>query len=55
MLFRSLDQFLNQEVFATMAATTQEPDPADVEVFARFMAAYQAGLKIERAAIESLR
>ena len=51
----ALDQFLNQEVFATMATTTQEPDPADVEAFARFMAAYQAGLKIERAAIESLR
>ena len=51
----TLDQFLDQEVFARMAAATRKPETADVEAFARFLEAYQTGLKIERAAIDCLR
>lgn len=51
----TLDEFLNREVFSAMEATTLAPDPADTASFAQFMAAYQAGLKIERAAVENLR
>lgn len=50
----TLDEFLNQDVFSAMEATTRKPDPADVESFAQFMALYQAGLKIEQAAVENL-
>lgn len=50
----SLPQFLTDKVFANEKSITMEPDPQDVEGFTAFMERYTAGLKIERAAVESL-
>jgi len=51
----SLEACLATKVFAGVDATTLTPDPRDVEGFAAFMARYEAGLMIERAAIQGLR
>ncbi len=51
---RSLEQFLNEEVFASCASTTQEPDPADREGFQTYLARFLKGLKAEEAAVEAL-
>jgi len=50
----SLDNFLNQRVFAGKACTVVEPDPDDVAGFNTFMERYTRGLAIERAAVENL-
>ena len=50
-----LEAYLTEKVFAGQNALTLAPDARDVEGFAAFMARYQQGLVIERAAIEGLR
>ena len=49
-----LETYLDEKVFAGEKATTLAPDPRDVESFTAFMARYEKGLGIERAAIEGL-
>ena len=50
----SLDDYLDSRVFADSKAIRVEPDTEDVAGFETFMKRYQAGLAIERAAVESL-
>jgi sugar (pentulose or hexulose) kinase len=50
----SLDEFLNDKVFAGQAVKTVSPDPKDVEGFEQFMERYKKGLAIERAAVDNL-
>lgn len=50
----SLDQYLNEKVFAGQEAVTIQPDIADVEGFDTFIERYTKGLPIERAAIDHL-
>ena len=52
---KSLDDFLNDDVFGGEAGTKMEPVAADVEGFDKFIERYKAGLAIERAAVESLK
>ena len=51
----SLDQFLENRVFAGASAEVVQPEPADMEGFDVFMKRYAAGLVIERAAVDALR
>ncbi len=51
----SLSDYLNQNVFTGEGGVTEEPVPGDVEGFDAFMKRYNAGLPIERAAVEALR
>ena len=51
----SLDDYLNNKVFAGMEAIEETPDAKDVEGFDRFIERYKAGLAIERAAVENLK
>jgi sugar (pentulose or hexulose) kinase len=50
----ALEEYLAAKVFAGENAVTLAPDARDVEGFATFMARYQQGLVIERAAVEAL-
>jgi sugar (pentulose or hexulose) kinase len=50
-----LEAYLSDQVFAGEEASTIAPDPKDVEGFLTFMARYQKGLVIERAAVDALR
>lgn len=49
----SLEDFLDNRVFAGNEGSTLDPDPAGVEGFNTFMESYMKGLAIERAAVES--
>ncbi|MCS6773937.1 MAG: FGGY-family carbohydrate kinase [Thermoflexales bacterium] len=49
----SLEDFLAQRVFANAAVSVAEPRAEDVQGFAAFMARYQRGLSVERAAVEA--
>ena len=51
----TLEQFLNEKVFAGKKGSVIEPDPADVESFRQFMECYTGGLDIERAAVKKLK
>jgi sugar (pentulose or hexulose) kinase len=51
----TLEDYLDSKVFAGAAGTTLAPDARDVEGFNAFMARYEKGLGIERAAVEGLR
>ena len=51
----SLETFLSNTVFSGEQGTTISPDPMDVSSFLRFMKRYQAGLPIERAAVDALK
>jgi sugar (pentulose or hexulose) kinase len=51
----TLEDYLERNVFAGAAGTTIAPDARDVEGFNAFMARYEKGLGIERAAVEGLR
>lgn len=51
----TLAQFLNQKVFVDQDSSTVTPDPKDVVGFEEFMKRYDAGLVIERAAVNSLK
>lgn len=52
---RTLDNFLNEDVFAGEVGTKMEPNPSDVEGFDKFIESYKAGLAIERAAVDSMK
>ena len=51
----SLQDFLNNMIFAGQTVSSMEPDPKDVEGFDKFMKRYMAGLSIEHAAVEALK
>ncbi len=51
----SLGRYLADRVFAHADLDVAEPDPADVEGYAKWLRQYAAGLAIERAAAESIR
>ena len=51
---QSLQQFLNEVVFADMKSEKLNPDPKDVAGFEAFMERYRKGLTIEKAAVEAL-
>ncbi len=50
----SLDDYLNNKVFASSEAYSVSPDQRDVEGFNEFMKRYVKGLAIERVAVENL-
>ena len=50
----SLEDYLNNKIFAGQKGSTLEPDKAMVEGFDKFMKRYMAGLEIEKAAVESI-
>jgi len=50
----SLDDFLNNKIFADSAVTTIEPDPTDVKGFEAYLERYKAALDVERKAVEVL-
>lgn len=50
----SLEEYLERKVFAGEAGTKEEPDPADVAGYEKFMVRYTEGLPIERAAVGHL-
>ncbi len=50
----TLEEFLEKEVFASCAASTIEPDAADVEGFRQYLTRFEQGLAAEKAAVEAL-
>ena len=50
----SLADYLDNKVFAAASASTLMADPADVEGFNRFLAAYKRALPVEKLATESI-
>lgn len=52
---QSLEAYLSERVFANENSVTVQPETKDVQGFAAFMARYQKGLVIERAAVEGLK
>lgn len=50
----TLEDYLDNKVFAGDAGVEVQPDPEDVAGFAQFIERYKAGLAIERAAVDSL-
>lgn len=51
----SLSEYLSQHIFVKQSGITVEPKPEDVKGLESFMESYQAGLSIERAAVEALK
>ena len=51
----TLEQYLANKVFKSGKVETCDPVPADVEGFDKFMKDYNAGLAVERAAVDSLK
>ena len=51
----SLEDFLNEKVFAGNEGISMDPDAKDVEGFDVFIERYKAGLPIERAAVDTLK
>jgi len=51
----TLERFLDEQVFQSSKGTVVQPDQRESESFAKFMEQYQAGLAVERAAIDSLK
>ena len=52
---QSLDNYLNEKVFAGQSGSTLAPDPEDVKGFDEFIQRYVNGLSIERAAVDALK
>lgn len=52
---QSLEQFLNEQVFAESRPVTVAPDEKDVKGFDTFIERYKQGLCAERAAVDALR
>ena len=50
----TLEQYLNDRVFAGAKGSTLQPDPADVAGFNTYIAAYQNLLKVEQTAVASI-
>ena len=51
----SLEEYLDHRVFADAKGATIAPDKRDVDGFTTFMARYEKGLVIERAAVDGLK
>lgn len=51
----TLDQYLNEKVFAGEKGSTMAPDAADVAGFDEFIKAYVAALPAEKAAVETIK
>lgn len=51
----TLDDYLNDKVFANQSVKTIAPEAKDVEGFEQFINRYKEGLAIERAAVENLK
>ena len=51
---QTLEEYLNQQVFHGNTGVVEQPDPTNVEGFNQFIARYQKGLAIQKAAVESL-
>ncbi len=51
---RKLEQYLNEDVFASSKSTTVQPDAEDVEGFNKFFARYTKGLAVEKAAVGNI-
>lgn len=49
-----LEDYLEQRIFKELSGETLQPQPEDVEGFRIFMERYQAGLPIEKAAIDNM-
>ena len=50
----TLDEYLSERVFTGQKGSTLAPDPADVAGFDEFIRAYEAGLPMEKAAVETV-
>ena len=50
----TLDQYLNEKVFAGMTGEMMDPVPEDVKGFDEFIRLYTAGLPIEAAAVKTM-
>ena len=51
---QDLQTYLDETVFGGADVDTAEPDPADVAGYAAFLERYEAGLAVERAAVQSI-
>ena len=51
---KSLEEFLNEKVFATAKSSTLEPKAEDVEGFEKYMEMFKLALSVEKAAAENL-
>ena len=49
----TLDEYLNNKVFAGQSGSTMEPIEDDVKGFDEFIARYKAGMAVERAAVDN--
>jgi sugar (pentulose or hexulose) kinase len=49
-----LGAFLSERVFAAASGSVVEPEPRDVAGFAEFLARFEAGLDVERSAVQAL-
>ena len=47
----TLEDFLQNQVFADAESITTQPDPAEVEGFARYLQSYCEALKLEHTAV----
>ncbi|NLW20060.1 MAG: ATPase [Clostridiales bacterium] len=52
---QALGDYLNQQVFHGMTASTLQPDPADVAGFTAYLERFTAGLEVEEAAVRHLK
>lgn len=52
---KSLEAYLNEDIFANMPSRTLAPDPEDAAGFSRFMTRYLPCLDVERAAVQQLK
>ena len=52
---KTLEAYLDENIFTDMPSVTMEPDPADVAGYEQFMTRYTAGLGIERKAVETMK
>ena len=52
---QSLEDYLDNQIFAGQTVVTLEPRQQDVEGFNQFMRQYRCGLAVERQAVESLK
>ena len=52
---KTLEAYLDEDIFTDMPSVTMEPDPADVAGYEQFMTRYTAGLDIERKAVETMK
>ena len=50
----TLEEYLDNRVFANNPGTTIEPDEKEVEGFNKFIELYKNGLPIEKAAVENM-